>query len=175
MIHAPWPRWLVAACTCGACTCGACTCGACTCGACTCGACTCGASTGGASADQSESTTGGGDRRPAKDGTRCRWCVARRTTRACHGTRRRGHQDSQVPRNRAAVRDLERPLVGHGTPPAPLRCEVAAVGYQPVSFTNTAPSGYGAIFGAPDSATRPTPTAISTARRMSPSRAPGDT
>ena len=110
----------------------------------------------------------------ARDCTRCRWCVPIRTTRACHGKRRRGHHDSPVPRNRVPICDLERPLVGHGTPPALLRGVVAVVGDQPVSFTNTAPSEYGAIVWAPHSATRPTPTAILTALRMSPRRAPGD-
>ena len=77
------------------------------------------------------------------------------------------------PGGRLVILDLERPTFGHGTPPDLLRCELAAVGYTPLSFTNTAPSEYVAIFAAPDSAERPAPSAISTALGASPCRAPG--
>ncbi len=76
------------------------------------------------------------------------------------------------PGGRLVILDLERPTNGHGTPPALLRCELAAVGYRELSFTNTAPSEYVAIFSAPDSASRPTPAAVSTALRTSPCRTP---
>jgi SAM-dependent methyltransferase len=76
------------------------------------------------------------------------------------------------PGGRLVILDLERPTFGHGTPPALLRCELKAVGYRPLSFTETAPSEYVAIFAAPDSAARPTPAAISAALRASPCRAP---
>ena len=78
------------------------------------------------------------------------------------------------PGGRLVILDLERPTFGHGTPPALLRCEMAAVGYRQLSFTTTAPSEYVAIFSAPDSASRPTPATISSALRSSPCRAPGD-
>ncbi len=76
------------------------------------------------------------------------------------------------PGGRLVILDLERPTYGHGTPPALLRCELAAVGYRQLSFTNTAPSEYVAIFSTPDSASRPTPAAISTALHASPCRTP---
>ena len=76
------------------------------------------------------------------------------------------------PGGRLVILDLDRPTFGHGTPPALLRCELKAVGYRPLSFTETAPSEYVAIFAAPDSAARPTPAAISTALGASPCRAP---
>ena len=78
------------------------------------------------------------------------------------------------PGGRLVILDLERPTFGHGTPPALLRCELAAVGYQQLSFTNTAPSEYVAVFSAPDSTSRPSPAAISTALRTAPCRTPGD-
>lgn len=74
---------------------------------------------------------------------------------------------------RLVILDLDRPTFGHGTPPALLRCELAAVGYRQLSFTATAPSEYVAIFAVPDSALRPTPAAITTALRTTPCRAPG--
>lgn len=77
------------------------------------------------------------------------------------------------PGGRLVILDLERPTFGHGTPPSLLRCELGAVGYRELSFTNTAPSEYVAIFAAPDSASRPTPAAISSALGASPCRAPG--
>lgn len=77
------------------------------------------------------------------------------------------------PGGRLVILDLERPTFGHGTPPSLLRCELAAVGYRQLSFTNTAPSEYVAIFAAPDSSARPTPASISTALGASPCRAPG--
>jgi len=77
------------------------------------------------------------------------------------------------PGGRLVILDLERPTFGHGTPPSLLRCELAAVGYRQLSFTTTAPSEYVAIFAAPDSASRPTPAAISSALRSAPCRAPG--
>ena len=78
------------------------------------------------------------------------------------------------PGGRLVILDLERPTFGHGTPPVLLRCELAAVGYTQLSFTETAPSEYVAIFAAPDSVSRPSPAAISTALRAAPCRAPGD-
>ncbi|WP_411278529.1 class I SAM-dependent methyltransferase [Gemmatimonas sp.] len=78
------------------------------------------------------------------------------------------------PGGRLVILDLKRPTSGHGTPPALLRCELAAVGYRQLSFTNTAPSEYVAIFSAPDSASRPSPATISNALRGSPCRTPGD-
>lgn len=77
------------------------------------------------------------------------------------------------PGGRLVILDLDRPTFGHGTAPALLRCELAAVGYRQRSFTTTAPSEYVAIFSAPDTASRPTPATISTALRSSPCRAPG--
>ncbi|WP_373060666.1 class I SAM-dependent methyltransferase [Gemmatimonas sp.] len=76
------------------------------------------------------------------------------------------------PGGRLVILDLDRPTYGHGTPRPLLRCELAAVGYRQLSITTTAPSEYVAIFLAPDSASRPTPAAISTKLRTSPCRTP---
>jgi len=46
--------------------------------------------------------------------------------------------------------DLDRPTQDHGTPPALLRCELAAVGYRQVDFVSLAPAdGYLAVFVPP--------------------------
>ncbi|MDX2193295.1 MAG: methyltransferase domain-containing protein [Gemmatimonadales bacterium] len=51
---------------------------------------------------------------------------------------------------RLAILDMDRPTQWHGTPPARLRCELAAVGYREVSFRDLAPAdGYLAVFEAP--------------------------
>jgi len=51
---------------------------------------------------------------------------------------------------RVGVVDVDRPTQEHGTPPALLRCEMAAVGYRQVGFVSLAPGeGYLAIFVAP--------------------------
>ena len=53
---------------------------------------------------------------------------------------------------RVAVIDSDKATESHGTPPALLRCEMAAMGYREVSFDQLAPaSGYLAVFAAPDS------------------------
>jgi SAM-dependent methyltransferase len=78
------------------------------------------------------------------------------------------------PGGRLVILDLDRPPYGHGTPPALLRCELGAVGYRQQSFTTTTPAEYVAVFIAPDSAARPTPTAISSGLCRAPCRSPGD-
>lgn len=72
------------------------------------------------------------------------------------------------PGGRLVILDLERPTFGHGTPPALLRCELKAIGYQERSFTRTAPEEYVAIFEAPALAARPTPEAITQALTRAP-------
>lgn len=58
--------------------------------------------------------------------------------------------------------DLDRPTGSHGTPPAQLRCELAASGYQQVSFRSL-PDGYLAVF-AP--VRHPSPVEIRTSLRQ---------
>jgi hypothetical protein len=51
---------------------------------------------------------------------------------------------------RIAIIDVDRPTQNHGTPPALLRCELAAVGYRQLDFTSLAPAdGYLAVFVPP--------------------------
>lgn len=51
---------------------------------------------------------------------------------------------------RLAVIDVDRPTQDHGTPPALLRCELAAVGYRQIDFVPLAPAdGYLAVFVPP--------------------------
>lgn len=66
------------------------------------------------------------------------------------------------PHGRLVILDLERPTLGHGTPPSLLRCELAAVGYRELSFTKTGAEEYVAIFEAPSATMRPTPSTIRT-------------
>ena len=51
---------------------------------------------------------------------------------------------------RVAIIDLDKPTQDHGTPPALLRCELAAVGYRQLDFIPLAPAdGYLAVFAPP--------------------------
>ncbi len=60
-----------------------------------------------------------------------------------------------APGARVAIIDLDRPTQDHGTPPALLRCELAAVGYRQVDFLPLTPAeGYLAIFVPPDTQPR---------------------
>ena len=55
-----------------------------------------------------------------------------------------------APGARVAVVDVDRPTERHGTPPALLRCELAAVGYREVDFLDLTPAeGYLAVFAPP--------------------------
>jgi predicted methyltransferase len=64
------------------------------------------------------------------------------------------------PGGRVAVVDLDRPTRRHGTPVALLRCELAAVGYEPAGFHDLgAGSGYLAVFR-PTAEPAPRPGAI---------------
>jgi ubiquinone/menaquinone biosynthesis C-methylase UbiE len=55
------------------------------------------------------------------------------------------------PGARVAIIDVDKPTQNHGTPPALLRCELAAVGYRQVDFVSLAPAeGYLAVFVPPD-------------------------
>jgi ubiquinone/menaquinone biosynthesis C-methylase UbiE len=55
------------------------------------------------------------------------------------------------PGARVAIIDVDKPTQDHGTPPALLRCELAAVGYRQVDFVSLAPAdGYLAVFVPPD-------------------------
>jgi ubiquinone/menaquinone biosynthesis C-methylase UbiE len=54
---------------------------------------------------------------------------------------------SLAPGARVAIIDLDKRTPDHGTPPALLRCELAAVGYRQVDFTVLTPAdGYLAVF-----------------------------
>ncbi len=69
------------------------------------------------------------------------------------------------PGARVGIVDLDRPIGEHGTPPDLLRCELAAVGYEPVSFaTLTGEIGYLAVFTPPAEAARTPPEAIKPCR-----------
>ncbi|MBI1847651.1 MAG: class I SAM-dependent methyltransferase [Candidatus Rokubacteria bacterium] len=60
---------------------------------------------------------------------------------------------------RVAIVDVDKRTEKHGTPPALLRCELAAVGYREVDFIPLAPAdGYLAVFVPPD--TLPAPETI---------------
>ena len=57
---------------------------------------------------------------------------------------------------RVAIIDNDKPTDKHGTPPALLRCELAAVGYREVDFLLLAPAdGYLAVFAPPEALPRP--------------------
>jgi SAM-dependent methyltransferase len=65
---------------------------------------------------------------------------------------------------RVAIIDNDKPTQDHGTPPALLRCELAAVGYREVDFLPLAPAdGYLAVFTPPD--TLPAPSSITACRQ----------
>ena len=69
------------------------------------------------------------------------------------------------PGARVGIVDLDRPIGEHGTRPALLRCELAAVGYEEVSFTKlTGDIGYLAVFRPPAEAVRTSPNAIKPCR-----------
>ena len=62
------------------------------------------------------------------------------------------------PGARVGIVDLDRPTGEHGTRPDLLRCELAAVGYEEVSFTKlTGDIGYLAVFKPPAVAARTPP------------------
>jgi len=68
-------------------------------------------------------------------------------------------QPSLTPGARVGIVDMDRPTENHGTPPALLRCELAAVGYRQLDFALLAPAdGYLAVFARPE--TLPPPSAI---------------
>ena len=61
-----------------------------------------------------------------------------------------------APGGRVAIIDNDKPTDKHGTPPALLRCELAAVGYREVDFLLLAPAdGYLAVFAPPETLPRP--------------------
>ena len=60
------------------------------------------------------------------------------------------------PGGRVAIIDNDKPTREHGTPPALLRCELAAVGYRQLDFLWLAPAdGYLAVFAPPEALPRP--------------------
>jgi ubiquinone/menaquinone biosynthesis C-methylase UbiE len=62
------------------------------------------------------------------------------------------------PGARVGIVDLDRPIGQHGTRPDLLRCELAAVGYEEVSFVKlTGDIGYLAVFTPPAEAARTPP------------------
>ena len=64
--------------------------------------------------------------------------------------------DALAPGGRVAIIDNDKPTEKHGTPPALLRCELAAVGYRQVDFLELAPAdGYLAVFAPPAVLPRP--------------------
>jgi ubiquinone/menaquinone biosynthesis C-methylase UbiE len=69
-----------------------------------------------------------------------------------------------APGGRVGIVDVDKPTQEHGTPPALLRCELAAVGYREVELRSLAPAdGYLAIFTPPD--TLPAPASIAPCRQ----------
>jgi SAM-dependent methyltransferase len=71
------------------------------------------------------------------------------------------------PGARVGIIDLDKPIPQHGTPPAVLRCELAAVGYREIAFhTLPADMGYLAIFEPPAAAALPSPDAIKPCKLM---------
>ena len=65
---------------------------------------------------------------------------------------------------RVGIVDMDRQTQNHGTPPALLRCELAAVGYRQIDFAPLAPAdGYLAIFTPP--VTLPSPGEIKPCRQ----------
>jgi ubiquinone/menaquinone biosynthesis C-methylase UbiE len=62
-----------------------------------------------------------------------------------------GLRPALTPGARVGIVEMDRPTQNHGTPPALLRCELAAVGYREVDFVALAPAdGYLAVFTPPD-------------------------
>ncbi len=60
-------------------------------------------------------------------------------------------QPSLAPEARLAIVEVDKATQDHGTPPALLRCELAAVGYRQIDFMSLAPAdGYLAVFVPPD-------------------------
>lgn len=60
-------------------------------------------------------------------------------------------QPSLAPGARVGIVDMDRATRSHGTPPALLRCELAAVGYRQVDFVVLSPAdGYLAVFAGPE-------------------------
>ena len=58
---------------------------------------------------------------------------------------------SLAPGARVGIIDMDRPTQRHGTPPALLRCELAAVGYRQLDSVSLAPAdGYLAVFAPPE-------------------------
>ncbi len=69
-----------------------------------------------------------------------------------------------APGGRVAIIDNDKPTREHGTPPALLRCELAAVAYRQIDFLSLAPAdGYLAVFARPE--VLPRPEAIQPCRR----------
>src|SRR5262249_5653978 len=61
-----------------------------------------------------------------------------------------------APGARVGIIDTEEPTQRHGTPPALLRCELAAVGYRELDFVPLTPAdGYLAVFSPPESLPAP--------------------
>jgi SAM-dependent methyltransferase len=62
---------------------------------------------------------------------------------------------SLAPEARLAIVEVDKATQDHGTPPALLRCELAAVGYREIDFMSLAPAdGYLAVFVPPDALPR---------------------
>ncbi len=73
-------------------------------------------------------------------------------------------QPALAPGARVGIIDTDKPTERHGTPPALLRCELAAVGYRELHFEFLAPAdGYLAVFAPPEAL--PTPEAIKPCRQ----------
>ncbi len=78
---------------------------------------------------------------------------------------------SLTPDGEVVVVDADRPTQNHGTPPALLKCEFAAVGYAQVAMRPMpAAGGYLALFRA--EGPRPEPTAIKPCKSATPSPSP---
>jgi predicted methyltransferase len=71
------------------------------------------------------------------------------------------------PGGRVGIVEVDAKTSDHGTPPALLRCELAAVGYRQVAFHTLAGSpAYLAIFAAPTVAERPQPAGLRPCRKQ---------
>jgi SAM-dependent methyltransferase len=71
---------------------------------------------------------------------------------------------AMAPHGRVAIIDNDRPTEAHGTPPALLRCELAALGYRQIDFVSLAAAdGYLAVFVPPQ--VLPAPADIRPCRR----------